>query len=96
MRLDLGQNPEAYLRSRTGLGDSGRLLLQIDNPTRVGVTDVVVAIRYLTGSGSVSETRRRLSGVLEPGNSVRLDTGLGPFTSPDQYQVRIIDAAVAR
>ncbi|WP_405230502.1 M48 family metalloprotease [Lentisalinibacter sediminis] len=96
MRLDLSQNPEAYLRSRTGLADDGRLLLQIDNPTRVGVTDVVVAIRYLTGSGSASETRRRISGVLEPGNSMRLDTGLGPFTSPDQYQVRIIEAAVAR
>jgi tetratricopeptide (TPR) repeat protein len=95
MRLDLGQNPEAYLRSRSGLADSGRLLVQVDNPTRVGVRDVVVAIRYLTGSGTVAETRRRISGVLEAGQSVRLDTGLGPFTSPDQYQVRIIDAGIA-
>lgn len=95
MRLDLGQNPEAYLRSRSALGDRGRLLVQVDNPTRIGVRDVVIAIRYLTGSGTVAETRRRVSGVLEAGRSVRLDTGLGPFTSPDQYQVRIIDAGIA-
>jgi len=95
MRLDLGRNPGAYLRSRGALGDGGRLLVQIDNPTPVGVRDVVIAVRYLTGSGTVAERRRQISGVLEADRSVRLDTGLGPFTSPDQYEVRIIDAAVA-
>jgi predicted Zn-dependent protease len=95
MRLDLDENPEAYLRSRSGIGDGGRLLVQVDNPTRTDVRDVVIAVRYLSGSGTVAETRRRLSGVLEAGRSVRLDTGLGPFTSPDQYQVSIVAAAVA-
>ncbi len=95
MQLDLGQNPEAYLRSRAGLSERGSLLVQIENPTRVDVRNVTLGIRYLTSSGRVAEARRTLRGTLGAGRSTRLDTGLGPFSAPEQFEVRIIGATVA-
>jgi predicted Zn-dependent protease len=95
MQLDLRQNPEAYLRTRTGLSDRGSLLVQLENPTRVSVRNITVVIRYRTSSGRIAEASRTIRGTLEAGQSARLDTGLGPFSAPEQFDVRIVDASVA-
>jgi hypothetical protein len=55
------------------------------------VADVVVVVRYSDAQGAIRELNRTI-GQLPAGQSVRLGTGLGPFTSTDQFQVGVTGA----
>jgi predicted Zn-dependent protease len=91
VRLDLPTNPGKYIAARGGLDNAGQLVVEVSNPTRVGVADVVVVVRYSDAQGAIREINRTI-GQLPAGQSVRLGTGLGPFTSTDQYQVSVSSA----
>jgi beta-barrel assembly-enhancing protease len=95
VRLDLPANPGRYIQARGGLDNSGQLIVEVANPTGVAVTDIVVAVRYADAQGAIRELGRRIS-QLPAGQATRIATGLGPFTSTQQYQVGIADARVAR
>jgi tetratricopeptide (TPR) repeat protein len=90
VRLDLPDNPGKYLRVRTALDADGSLVIELANPTRIVVTDVVLMIRYAEG-GSVRQLRRVWPGRIEAGAAQQLDTGIGPLTA-DGYQVEIQSA----
>jgi predicted Zn-dependent protease len=91
VRLDLPANPGNYVQARAGLDGSGQLVVEVANPTRVPMADVVVAVRYADAQGSVRETARRINR-LDAGEATRFATGLGPFSSTQQFQVGITDA----
>jgi predicted Zn-dependent protease len=94
VRLDLPTNPGKYLQARGGLDNSGQLIVEVVNPTGVTVTDVLVAVRYADSQGAIRELARRIN-QLPAGQTTRIATGLGPFTSSQQYQVGVTDARVA-
>jgi predicted Zn-dependent protease len=93
VRLDLPANPGKYIQARGGLDNSGQLIVEVGNATRVTVGDVVVAVRYADSQGRIREVGRRI-GQLPPGEAVRIATGLGPFTSTQQFEVGVADARV--
>lgn len=95
VRLDLPNNPGQYLSLRTGLDSSGRLRVEVGNPTSVAVDDVVLAIRYVDAEGAIQTRRLGLNAALAAGESRTLATGLGPFSSSQSYEVAI-DAARVR
>jgi len=94
VRLDLPANPGKYIQARGGLDNSGQLIVEVANATRVPVTDVLVAVRYADSQGSIREVGRRIN-QLPAGQAARFATGLGPFTSAQQFQVGVTDARVA-
>jgi beta-barrel assembly-enhancing protease len=94
VRLDLPQNPGQYLGVRAALDSDGRLIVEVTNPTRIAVADVVVSVRYVDADGATRQQSRALPGRLAPGAAQRAATGLGPFTSPQAYQVAIAAARV--
>jgi predicted Zn-dependent protease len=94
VRLDLPANPERYLAVRGGLDERGQLIVELANPTRVTVADVLVSVRFADAQGAVREVNRRFLGELPPGTSSRWASGLGPFTSTGAFQVGIADARV--
>ena len=95
VRLDLPNNPGKYIQARGGLDNSGQLIVEVANPTRVAVTDVIVAVRYADSQGAIRELGRRVN-ELPAGEAMRFATGLGPFTSAQQFEVGITGARVAR
>jgi predicted Zn-dependent protease len=95
VRLDLPNNPGKYIQARGGLDNSGQLIVEVANPTRVTVTDVLVAVRYADSQGAVREVGRRVD-ELPPGQATRFATGLGPFTSAQQFDVGVAGARIAR
>jgi hypothetical protein len=95
VRLDLPNNPGNYIQARGGLDNSGQLIVEVANPTRVAIADVLIAVRYADSQGAVREVGRRI-GELPPGQATRFATGLGPFTSAQQFQVGVTGARVAR
>jgi predicted Zn-dependent protease len=94
VRLDLPANPGKYIQARGGLDNSGQLIVEVANATRVPVSDVVVAVRYADSQGAVRQVGRRI-GQLPAGQATRFATGLGPFTSAQQFEVGVTDARVA-
>ena len=94
VRLDLPQNPGRYLQLAAFTDAQGQLIVQIGNPSGVTVTDLGLVIRYIDGQGALRQTDRALRQTLQPGAGTQLATGLGPFTSPDSYQVEIQTARV--
>jgi tetratricopeptide (TPR) repeat protein len=95
VRLDLPNNPGNYVQARGGLDNSGQLIVEVANPTRVAIADVLVAVRYADSQGAVREVGRRVD-ELPPGQATRFATGLGPFTSSQQFEVGVTGARVAR
>jgi tetratricopeptide (TPR) repeat protein len=94
VRLDLPANPGRYIQARGGLDSSGQLVVEVANPTRVAVSDVLVAVRYADAQGAIRELSRRID-QLPPGQITRFATGLGPFGSAEQFQVGVTGARVA-
>jgi beta-barrel assembly-enhancing protease len=95
VRLDLPNNPGRYIQARGGLDNAGQLVVEVANPTRVAVRDVVVAVRYADSQGAIRELGRRIND-LPAGQATRFATGLGPFTSSQQFEVGVAGARVAR
>ena len=94
VRLDLPANPGNYLSVRTGLDERGQLIVELGNPTRVPVADVVLVVRYVDAQGAIRQINRQFAGQLAPNNAQRWATGLGPFTSTEAAQVAIASARV--
>jgi beta-barrel assembly-enhancing protease len=92
VRLDLPSNPGKYLTARGVLNDKAELVVELGNPTRLPVADVLVTVRYTDPQGAIREVNRRFSGELPPGQSTRWATGLGPFTSTAAFQVAVSSA----
>jgi predicted Zn-dependent protease len=93
VRLDLPANPGKYIAARGGLDNASQLVVEVGNSTRVAVADVVVVVRYADAQGAIRELNRGIN-QLPPGQTVRLATGLGPFTATNQFQVSISRARV--
>ncbi|HLF10318.1 MAG TPA: M48 family metalloprotease [Gammaproteobacteria bacterium] len=94
VRLDLPANPGKYLALRTALDSQGQLIVDLANPTRVPVADIVVTVRYADAQGAIRETSRQFSGQLPPNGVQRWTTGLGPFATIDATQVVVARARV--
>lgn len=94
VRLDLPNDPSRYLTVRGALDTTGRLGVEVANPTRLRVGDVRLAIRYVDAQGNVQVSQQGLREALPPGGVGRLATGLGPFTSDRSFEVTIASASV--
>jgi tetratricopeptide (TPR) repeat protein len=94
VRLDLPNNPGKYIQARGGIDNSGQLVVEVANATRVPVADVLVAVRYADAQGAIRQLGRRVN-ELPPGQALRFATGLGPFTSPQQFEVGVTGARIA-
>lgn len=94
VRLDLPQNPGNYVAVRTGLDQRGQLIVELANQTRVPITDVVLAVRYVDAQGSIRQTNQRFAGVLAPNSAQRWASGLGPFATTEATSVQVASARV--
>jgi predicted Zn-dependent protease len=90
-RLDLPDNPQKYLKIRTGRDQQGNLLAQVVNTTDLAVTDIAFVIVYTDARGRQQKLPLRWQRVLEPQKTVVLSTGIGP-----DVQTRNLKAGVTR
>jgi predicted Zn-dependent protease len=93
IRLDLPNNPGRYLTVATGLDASGRLVVDIRNPTEFEIGGIALTVSYVDG-GQARLARRSLDGTLAARSTGRIATGLGPFVSNSAYEVAIDTAQV--
>ena len=96
--LDLADNPQKYIKLRTGLDNSGRLKAEISNPTPRNIKDVVVAVQYRDGNGQMRQIKRPFNGVLGAGKKQVVDLGIQniPKAQLGSIKTGIIGASIAR
>jgi predicted Zn-dependent protease len=95
MRLELPQNPGKYIRVQGAIDSQGMLVIAIANPTPVAVGGIAITVQFADASGQVRERRRVLEGTLPAGQQRKIQTGLGPFQSADQFRVFVASARIA-
>jgi len=93
-RLDLPQNPGAWLNLASGLDSDGQLVFEITNPTSFDVADIVVTIRYIDSGGQTQTVTRSLYDRIAAGATQRYATGIGPLTSTRSYEITMERARV--
>jgi len=67
VKLDLNQNPGKYIRVRTGVDRSGRLVAELTNSTPETLSGITLQIRYPDSSGRIRQVTQSLRGSLKPG-----------------------------
>lgn len=95
VRLDLAQNPGAYLLKRCDAGTDGELVVSIKNNTSVPIADVELAVQFRDEAGVPRRIDRRISGRIAAGQVVSMRTGLGPYTPGSACPVEITGARIA-
>lgn len=93
-RLDLEDNPSRYLKSALGLTKKGYLVVQLKNTTELAVDRVRVAIGQQTRGGIRAEHTLRLRRAVRPGQTVQLETDIGPMKAAEarRYGVAVSSA----
>lgn len=94
VRLDLANNPDAYLQKRCDPNNAGELVVSIKNGTAVTITGVRFAIEYTDSTGRQRRIDQQLSGQLGAGKIASVNTGLAPYTAGSSCPVRITGASV--
>jgi predicted Zn-dependent protease len=96
VRLDIGQNPGAYLLSRCDPGANNELVVSIKNNTTLPVTDIQLSVQVRDSAGIPRRIDRRLTGRIAGGEVVSVPTGLGPYTAGSGCPVQITSARLAQ
>ncbi len=94
--IDVGRNPGNYVAGGAQLDGRGTLLAVVENRAPVPLADIVVAAVLLDGNGAVAQQGPplRVGRVLQPGERVALDAGVGTVAPELVGRVRIrIDGA---
>lgn len=94
VKLDLANNPDAYLQKRCDPNSAGELVVSIRNGTSVTIADIRFAIEYTDNTGRQRRVDRQVSGQLGAGQVTSVNTGLGPYTAGGSCPVRIVAARV--
>jgi predicted Zn-dependent protease len=95
IRLDLPQNPSAYVQTRCDAGRNGQLVISLRNATPVPVGGIAIAVQFRDQAGVPQVVEERLSGVLEPGEIASIPTRFGPYTPGSGCPVQVTRARVA-
>lgn len=79
VRLDLPDNPQKYLKVRSGLDRSNYLRIEVVNNTAMTVTDVDVMVQFIDSGGRRRQVLLRLPNRIAPQSASRMTTGIGPL-----------------
>jgi hypothetical protein len=98
MTIDLADNPQNYIKLRTGLDKKGRLKAEISNPTPRNVKDIVIGIQYRDSSGRIRNTKLPFKGVLAAGRKEIIDLSIDKFSKNQlaNFRFSIIGARLAK
>jgi predicted Zn-dependent protease len=98
VRLDLGQNPSAYIASRAAVDSAGRVSAQFLNRTQVAVRDVEISFAWLDQAGQTRRGSRVYRGPLQGGRQAELSLGIqiaNPAELDRRVRVEITAARIA-
>jgi predicted Zn-dependent protease len=96
VKLDIADNPSNYVLKRCDPDSSGDLIVSVKNNTSIEITDVRIAVQYTDSAGYRQQVNRTVSGVIGPGKTASVNTGLGPYTAGSNCPATVVAARVAK
>ncbi|MEM9208925.1 MAG: M48 family metalloprotease [Pseudomonadota bacterium] len=95
-RLDIGQNPAAYLSKRCDATQNGSLVVSVRNDAGVPVMGVAVSVTFIGNDRRARQLRRNIRGVLDPRQVASIDTGLGPYVQGSNCPATVVAARIVQ
>lgn len=95
VRLDIGDNPQRYLRLGAGLDAHGYLILLLANGTTEPVTAIAIQINYVDRNNNRRSSILQINQIVPGSQQIRFRTDIGPLPGLEQVQARITHAAIA-
>ena len=95
VRLDISDNPSNYVLKRCDPDGSGNLVVSVKNDTPLAITGVSIVVYYSDSTGNQQRINRNISGVIDPGKVVSVNTGLGPYAAGSNCPATVIAARLA-
>ena len=92
MRLEFSDKPHLYIKSVVGQDRSGRMVVEVQNPTNVNVEISQLLFQYQDANGQVRENRRNIRQTLNAGKAKRF--GIDPRAIGGTRDPRRVRAAV--
>ncbi|MDY0213067.1 MAG: M48 family metalloprotease [Desulfuromonadaceae bacterium] len=96
VRLDIGDNPQKYLRIGAGLDARGYLILQLANDTAEPVTAITIQVTYIDKNQNRRSSSLQIDQIMQGSQQIRFGTDIGPLSGLEQVQARITHAAIAK
>ena len=78
VRLDMPENPGAYVASACGDDGSGKLVISVRNDTPVALAGIEAVVTFVDSGGKQQRIGQRFSGQVEPGKIKSVATGIAP------------------
>lgn len=95
VKLDIAENPAAYVQHACSAGSDGNLVVSVRNATSLPLSGITVLVQYNQGGG-VRRLERRVSQTLGSGQVASIATGLGPYAPGSACPVAVTAARVAQ
>ncbi len=83
VKIDLPDNPSAYVLRRCDADAAGNLVVSVKNNTRVTVEGIQFAISFTDSAGRPQRVLKSVQGQLPPGEVAAVNTGMGPYSGGD-------------
>ncbi|MGB5164040.1 MAG: hypothetical protein WBN61_02175, partial [Woeseiaceae bacterium] len=83
VKIDLPDNPSAYVLRRCDADAAGNLVVSVKNNTRVTVEGIQFAISFTDSAGRPQRVLKSIQGQLPPGEVAAVNTGMGPYSGGD-------------
>jgi len=93
-RIEMPDNPGAYLSRRCDPDARGNLVVSVKNETSLAVRGVVFVVQYTDAAGRNQQSRHAVPGRLDPGKVASVNTGLGPYTAGSQCPATVVSAEI--
>ena len=96
VRMDLPNNPNKYLQGKLALDRNNQPVLQIANPTPVGIRNIQYSVRYVDAVGRVQQSDLVYPGTIQPGTAATVPLGMGPVFSVEDLRNISVSVTSAR
>ncbi|MBT3047689.1 MAG: M48 family metalloprotease [Candidatus Thiodiazotropha sp. (ex Clathrolucina costata)] len=98
MELDLSENPQNYVKLRTGLDNKGRVKAELYNPTPSDIRNIVIAVHFRDANGKIWKIKRVYKSTLAAGKKRLIDLQLSdiPKQQLSKAKFGIIGAKLAK
>ena len=95
VKLDLENNPNAYVLNRCDPNSSGELVVTLKNATTLAIRDIRFAVEFTDSVGRPRRVDREVRGPLSAGQVLSVNTGLAPYSAGAGCPVRVVAARLA-
>lgn len=99
VRMDLPSHPDQYVQAKVGLNKNNVPMLQIANPTPVGIRNIQYTVRFVDAAGKIRELNQTYQNTIQPGKSAIISLGMSPVSDTSvlrHFSASIVAASVAK